>query len=119
MKILEWLWSFLPDRCEMPNCKRLGIRGNENIIDGVVMCDYCHVERRFVTPTGFLSSVPVPDKPELFNAGRFDGTCPDCGNEEWLEGPSGGMSTNIKCTKCGLWLNHTPVLGLAERIDKK
>jgi hypothetical protein len=38
----EWLWSFLPDKCEMPGCCRQGVRGNENIIDGKVMCDYCH-----------------------------------------------------------------------------
>jgi hypothetical protein len=28
--------------CEMPNCSRKGVRGNENRIDGKVMCDYCH-----------------------------------------------------------------------------
>jgi hypothetical protein len=39
----EWLWSFLPDKCEMPGCCRQGVRGNENIIDGKVMCDYCHM----------------------------------------------------------------------------
>src|SRR5215475_12729377 len=74
---------------------------------------------KYRTPTGYISNVPIPDKPEEFNAGRFDGTCPDCGDNEWFEGPSGGMSTNIKCAKCGLWLNHTPVLGLAERIGRK
>lgn len=40
--VLEWLWGLLPDRCEMPGCKRLGVRGNENIVRGRVMCDYCH-----------------------------------------------------------------------------
>lgn len=43
-KVLEWLWSWLPDKCEMPHCERKGIRGNENIIEGRVMCDYCHVD---------------------------------------------------------------------------
>ena len=40
--ILEWLWSWLPDRCEMPDCSRAGVRGNENRIDGKIVCDYCH-----------------------------------------------------------------------------
>jgi hypothetical protein len=40
--IFEALWSLLPDRCEMPNCVRSGIRGNENRVDGRIMCDACH-----------------------------------------------------------------------------
>jgi hypothetical protein len=40
-KLLEWYWSLLPDKCEMPNCCRKGIRGNENIVNGKIMCDYC------------------------------------------------------------------------------
>lgn len=27
--------------------------------------------------------------------------CPKCGNSEFFPGPTGGMSVNIKCTKCG------------------
>jgi len=27
--------------------------------------------------------------------------CPDCGNTGFMEGPSGGASTNIKCAGCG------------------
>lgn len=42
MTLLEWLWSFLPDRCEMPHCERRGVRGNENIFGGKIVCDYCH-----------------------------------------------------------------------------
>lgn len=42
--MLEWLWSLLPDKCEMPFCKRKGVRGNENVVDGMVMCDYCHMD---------------------------------------------------------------------------
>jgi hypothetical protein len=38
----EWLWNLLPDNCERKDCKRWGCRGNENIIDGEVVCDYCH-----------------------------------------------------------------------------
>lgn len=40
--ILEWLWSWLPDRCEVAGCSRQGVRGNENVIDGRIVCDDCH-----------------------------------------------------------------------------
>ena len=42
MSIREWLWSLLPDNCEVDDCQRKGVRGNENVIDGIVVCDYCH-----------------------------------------------------------------------------
>lgn len=48
----EWLWSLLPDKCEVRHmhtfwpCSREGVRGNENRMkwpDGItrVMCDNC------------------------------------------------------------------------------
>ena len=37
----EWFWGLLPDRCEHPECRRMGIRGNENLENGVRLCDYC------------------------------------------------------------------------------
>ena len=50
-RIVEWLhfvqskcWRFLPDKCEMPECRRKGIRGNENIAYGLTMCDDCHAK---------------------------------------------------------------------------
>jgi hypothetical protein len=33
-----------PDNCSVCKGARGGVRGNENNIDGVVMCDYCHAE---------------------------------------------------------------------------
>ena len=48
---LNWLWSFLPDHCEMPDCPRHGVRGNENRVDGKIMCDDCTVRYwKGVTP---------------------------------------------------------------------
>lgn len=49
MTLIEWLWSLLPDTCEVSDCCRKGVRGNENRIypfpnDSdfyIVMCDYC------------------------------------------------------------------------------
>jgi predicted CXXCH cytochrome family protein len=31
-----------PDECSRCHGNRGGIRGNENIVDGVILCDYCH-----------------------------------------------------------------------------
>ena len=42
---VEWFWRLLPDRCEMPGCDRRGVRGNENVVDGLLMCDDCHARR--------------------------------------------------------------------------
>lgn len=55
MGLREWLWSLLPDRCEVPHlsianlqCDRTGVRGNENRIATSVgyirMCDNCHAQ---------------------------------------------------------------------------
>lgn len=33
--------------------------------------------------------------------------CPECGNRNFLEGPHGGAAVNIKCAKCGHWMNAT------------
>jgi hypothetical protein len=45
MRLLEWVWSWLPDRCREPGCCRSGARGNENYIDGRPVCDYCHAAK--------------------------------------------------------------------------
>lgn len=41
VKFAEWSWSLLPDKCEVEGCRRLGIRGNETEVKGILMCDYC------------------------------------------------------------------------------
>lgn len=43
---LERMWRLLPDKCEVRDCCRKGVRGNENVITGedgkrTIMCDYC------------------------------------------------------------------------------
>ena len=50
MNIREFFWAFLPDECEVSDCCRQGVRGNENIIYpfpeeqsfGIIVCDYCN-----------------------------------------------------------------------------
>lgn len=36
--------------------------------------------------------------------------CIDCGSDEMLEGPCGGMAQNVKCAKCGHKFNFGPPL---------
>lgn len=45
------------------------------------------------------------------------GACPDCGGREFLQGPSGGCSTNIKCKRCGSEFNECLPYS-AERISE-
>lgn len=40
--IREWLKQ--PDNCEICFGTSGGVRGNENVIDGKTVCDYCSVE---------------------------------------------------------------------------
>lgn len=46
------------------------------------------------------------------------GTCPDCGGEEFLSGPRGGMAQNFKCggDKCGSRFNDMGMFGI-DRIS--
>ena len=41
-----------PDRdaCQICYGAKGGVAGNENIVDGVIICDYCHVERKPAQP---------------------------------------------------------------------
>ncbi|MGA2178813.1 MAG: hypothetical protein ABSH15_04440 [Verrucomicrobiota bacterium] len=38
------------------------------------------------------------------------GKCPDCGSEQFLEGPHGGMNVNIQCAGCQAEFNIIPRL---------
>jgi len=44
--------------------------------------------------------------------------CPDCGKNDWYEGPHGGLAVNIKCAnpECGRKFNWMGPFGM-ERID--
>ena len=45
------------------------------------------------------------DKDKLKDLFEKHECCPDCGGESFMEGPSGGMSQNVKCGGCGHWFN--------------
>jgi len=47
----------------------------------------------------------IMDEDKLKDAFLEHKCCPDCGSSEFLEGPSGGMCTNVKCAGCGHWFN--------------
>ena len=49
---------------------------------------------------------------EFYGHGRL----PCCGAKTFIEGPSGGASTNIKCSECGKRYNITPFVGQIEEI---
>lgn len=54
------------------------------------------------------------DNDELTRIARKYNCCPDCGCKDFLEGPQGGLCTNIMCAKCRHRFNASP-LGM-ERI---
>lgn len=42
---LLFLWKIgWPDQCSECQGAKGGAYGNENIVDGMLMCDYCHAE---------------------------------------------------------------------------
>ena len=43
--VIAWFWALLPDKCQVSGCSRKGIRGNEQILYGIVMCDNCYAKR--------------------------------------------------------------------------
>lgn len=40
--MIEFLWRFIPDKCQVSDCSRRGVRGNENLVGGKIVCDYCY-----------------------------------------------------------------------------
>ena len=39
------LIELVPDKCEVMGCRGHGVRGNENVIDGVIVCDDCYLRQ--------------------------------------------------------------------------
>jgi hypothetical protein len=71
----EKLWSLLPDNCEVSDCCRKGMRGNENRIYPqpevypnwyIVMCDYCN--SRYMDGRLIIKSIEYtkPQKDKIF-----------------------------------------------------
>jgi len=49
---------------------------------------------------------PVVDP--VFDAIANRHVCPDCNNDTFFQGRRGGLSQNIKCSKCGSEFNVAP-----------
>ena len=66
------------DNCQLCHGKKGGVAGNENIVDDIIMCDYCHVEY-------MESEERVRNKTETFccsSCGLIHGNpCPICNRE--------------------------------------
>ncbi len=78
--------------------------------------DNCLVRAACTKP---CEKIEMDDKKiiELFS--KYE-ACPDCGSDKFMEGPSGGMSTNVKCSGCGHWYNlGLPLFIQRIHIDKE
>lgn len=42
----------LPDNCQVCAGSKGGVRGNENIIGGRIVCDYCHADGSYLKAEG-------------------------------------------------------------------
>lgn len=75
----------------------------------------CGAEEEFMAflkmmyPEQFQKELEYEREKELARSKENEGNikCPNCGGTEWYEGPSGGLSVNIECTKCGDRFNYT------------
>lgn len=69
---------------------------------------------------GLVGVDPLDDKHRIWNRLIEAGGCFHCGIEPkaFIEGPSGGMSTNVFCARCGQGYNLTPVAHWAEMIHR-
>jgi hypothetical protein len=46
-RVMKWALKFLRDNCQVCHGTRGGQWGNENLVNGVVMCDDCHAEHMY------------------------------------------------------------------------
>jgi len=63
--------------------------------------DICLVRAACTKP---CKRIEMDDKKVMELFLKYD-ACPDCGCEKFMEGPSGGGATNVKCGGCGHWFN--------------
>lgn len=71
-------------------------------------------------PSGAADSL-IQDETALASWFSTHGSCPDCGNDAFHDGPRGGLAQNIACVRCGSEFNVTIFDGrcvFAQRIDR-
>lgn len=73
-----------------------------------------------VLPSGAADAL-IQDEAALASWFSTHGSCPDCGNDAFHDGPRGGLAQNIACVRCGSEFNVTIFDGrcvFAQRIDR-
>jgi hypothetical protein len=79
------------DACEICKGERGGVPGNENVVEGVTMCDYCHAERMMDREE--IEMKPLPEYGDHMTV------------EEWLAAVDSGCF--IDYDGHGKWANAT------------
>lgn len=73
-----------PDNCQICHGRQGGVKGNENVINGVVMCDYCHADQMNLTagePIGsFEGRIPAPQPETGWTELPRKMLCSNCGD---------------------------------------
>lgn len=86
--------------------------------DDSILCQH-EIDYMGADPTRFDDPMIIQEDKyyDIMNKG-----CVWCGNDEFLKGPTGGLSVNVKCSGCGEKFNVMPVGEenvLAEPLTKR
>ena len=67
-----------------------------------------------------LKSQPLIDPIDPITQSFRKGKCPDCGGDEFFEGPQGGLCQNFKCATptCGSRFNIFMIQGSVVKADR-
>jgi hypothetical protein len=78
------------------------------------------IGRKLGLATGATEENPLTESESLWNQLVAAKGCIKCNKlpKGFIEGPSGGMSTNVFCSQCGQGYNLTPIAQWAELIHK-
>jgi hypothetical protein len=119
MTLFDRLWRLLPDRCQMPDCKRRGIRGNEQIVDSVRMCNECaskHLERELErTATAFERRLSLG----YASRGKYDFFIDDIVKHDDLRMTSRLVCLDALEAQCKSTDNNTVAVLAAIRAERK
>jgi hypothetical protein len=71
-------------------------------------------------PSRKISASILSNTEELTKWFAENGSCPDCGCENWVEGPRGGLSQNVACANsgCGAEFNVARYNGVVFHVDR-
>lgn len=74
----------------------------------------------YLNSIGHREADPLSDGEKLWNRLVSAGGCVECSTKPkgFIEGPSGGLCTNVFCSHCGQGYNLTPLVHTAEKIHR-